>query len=189
MAMFDSGTFDTSAFGPDIRVMSQVGGQSPKAALGCGVWPVSQGGDDHYYANTILPNGLMVTDPTSQAALVALLIDISGYLADIAAAPPVTRPTATRIFTQTPNGATTGALVICPASLDGKGKVIINESTVGGADGVDMWVGPNKPDGVNVLTTDGYYLSPDSSVSISGQGVVYVYATAPGGICRCLEEY
>lgn len=68
----------------DVRVMSQVGGQNPKAALGCGVWPTSRGGDDNYYANTILPTGLLVTDAASEASLAQIHTDtgttIPGYL-------------------------------------------------------------------------------------------------------------
>ena len=75
MAMFDSGTFDTSGFGPDVRVMSQVGGQNPKPALGCGVWPTSAGGDDNFYANTILPAGLKVTDTAAEASLAQIHTD------------------------------------------------------------------------------------------------------------------
>ena len=167
MAMFDAGTFDTSAFGPDVRVMNQVAGQTPKAALDCGVWPVSRGGDDHYYANTILPNGLMVTDPTALALLQA-----------IAAAPPITPPSHVRCFQITNNGA---AQLLVPASADGLGKVITNASVQGGAAGADQWVGP-----AGVTAANGCYLGPGSTVSLSGREAVYV--TGASGLTTALEE-
>ena len=196
MDQFDSGTFDNAGFGPPVRVGSQASGRNPQAALCCGVWPLGEGGDDNYYANTILPTGLQVTDTAAEASLGQLHADLATTLhGDLTTANSdlstianntavVAPPGHIRCFQQTPNGATTGALAIVPASVDGRGKKITNASVQGAAAGVDMWLGPA---GVTNLTGD--YLAPGAVASYSGLEAIYVYATAPGGICTASEEY
>ena len=196
MDQFDSGTFDNAGFGPPVRVGSQASGRNPQAALCCGVWPLGEGGDDNYYANTILPTGLQVTDTAAEASLGQLHTDLAttlhgdltttnSDLSTIANNTAVVAPPGhIRCFQQTPNGATTGALAIVPASVDGRGKKITNASVQGAAAGVDMWLGPA---GVTNLTGD--YLAPGAVASYSGLEAIYVYATAPGGICTASEEY
>ena len=196
MDQFDSGTFDNAGFGPPVRVGSQASGRNPQAALCCGVWPLGEGGDDNYYANTILPTGLQVTDTAAEASLGQLHADLAttlhgdltttnSDLSTIANNTAVVAPPGhIRCFQQTPNGATTGALAIVPASVDGRGKKITNASVQGAAAGVDMWLGPA---GVTNLTGD--YLAPGAVASYSGLEAIYVYATAPGGICTASEEY
>ena len=226
MDQFGSGTFDNAGFGPPVRVGSQASGRNPQAALCCGVWPLGEGGDDNYYANTILPTGLQVTDTAAEASLGQLHTDLATTLhgdltttnsdlsqlhtdlattlhTDLATTlhgdltttnsdlstianntAVVAPPGHIRCFQQTPNGATTGALAIVPASVDGRGKKITNASVQGAAAGVDMWLGPA---GVTNLTGD--YLAPGAVASYSGLEAIYVYATAPGGICTASEEY
>ena len=206
MDAFDSGTFDNAGFGPPVRVGSQAAGRNPMPSLDCGVWPVSAGGDDNFYALTILPTGLQVTDTASEASLVTLhndlvtvnsdlgtglgilhtdLVTANSDLGTIATNTAVVAPPGhIRCFQCTPNAGTTGALLIVPASIDGRGKKITNASVQGAAVGVDMWLGPA---GVTNLTGD--YLAPGAVATYSGLEAIYVYATAPGGICTASEEY
>jgi len=186
-----------------VLVMSQVAGQNPKPTLACGVWPVGEGGDDNFYANTILPTGLQVTDTAAEASLAQIHTDTgttlhtdlgtlhtdlgttNSDLATIVTNTTVVAPAGhVRCFQCTPNGVTTGALLIVAASADGLGKKVTNASVQGGANGVDMWTGPA---GVTNLTGD--YLPPGGVATFSGREAIYVYATAPGGICTMSEEY
>ena len=66
------------------QVTSQVAGRNPVPSLGCGVWPVSAGGDDNFYAETILPTGLQVTDTAAEAALAQANVNLAQVHVDLA---------------------------------------------------------------------------------------------------------
>ena len=65
------------------QVTSQVAGRNPIPALDCGVWPVSAGGDDNFYAMTILPTGLQVTDTAAEAALAQANVNLAQVHVDL----------------------------------------------------------------------------------------------------------
>ena len=119
----------------------------------------------------------LARDETSKGLLVQDSAALT-LLSTIASATPPSIPTGVRTFQQTLVGA---ALQIVPLSVNGLGKTITNASSQGGAVGADMWVGP-----VGVSAGTGHYLSPGSSVSLSGRAAVYAFGT---GLVTALEEY